>query len=87
MNNFLQVTSERQIQEQTEKRTRVEVKERSTVDNSKKYAHYVNNGKLVESVMYNKPVIALCGKKWIPNKILDDAEICPVCKSLYELLD
>lgn len=33
-----------------------------------RFAHYVKKDKIVESAVSGKPVTALCGKRWVPNR-------------------
>lgn len=49
-----------------------------------KFAHYVNKNEIVESAVSGKQVIALCGKKWIPNRDPSAFPVCPSCKAIYE---
>ena len=48
-----------------------------------RFAHYVKKEKIVESAVTGKPVTALCGKKWIPNRDPKNFPICPTCKEIY----
>ena len=45
-----------------------------------KFSHYVEKDKIVESAVTGKPVIALCGKVWIPGRDPAKFPICPDCK-------
>lgn len=49
-----------------------------------RFAHYVRKDKIVESAVTGAPVIALCGKKWIPNRDPKKFPVCPDCKAIYE---
>ena len=48
-----------------------------------RFAHYVKKEKIVESAVTGKPVTALCGKRWIPNRDPKKFPICPTCKEIY----
>ena len=48
-----------------------------------RFAHYVKKDKIVESAVSGKPVTALCGKRWIPNRDPKKFPICPTCKEIY----
>lgn len=50
-----------------------------------RFAHYVAKDKIVESAVTGSPVIALCGKVWVPNRDPKKFPICPECRRLYEL--
>jgi hypothetical protein len=49
-----------------------------------RFAHYVRKDKIVESAVTGEPVIALCGKVWIPNRDPQRFPVCPQCKEIYE---
>lgn len=51
-----------------------------------RFSHYVKKEKILESALTGKPVRALCGKKWLPNRNPDKFPICPDCKKIYERL-
>jgi len=51
-----------------------------------KFSHYVEKDKIVESAVTGKPVIALCGKVWIPGRDPAKFPICPDCKKIYDSL-
>ena len=41
------------------------------------FAHYVDKVKATEAAIFGTPVVALCGKVWIPSR---DPDKFPVCK-------
>ena len=49
-------------------------------------AHYVQKEKILESAVLGQPVVALCGKVWIPNRDPGKFPVCPECKEIYENL-
>jgi DUF3039 family protein len=49
-----------------------------------RFAHYVNKNKVMESALTGEPVIALCGKVWVPNRDPKKFPVCPACKDIYE---
>src|SRR6478735_8012438 len=51
-----------------------------------RFAHYVRKEKIMESAVTGTPVIALCGKTWIPNRDPGRFPVCPECKEIYESL-
>jgi hypothetical protein len=51
-----------------------------------RYAHYVRKDKIMPSAVDGTPVIALCGKKWVPNRDPEKFTVCPECKEIYEAL-
>jgi hypothetical protein len=49
-----------------------------------RFAHYVPKEKITESAVTGTPVIALCGKVWVPNRDPKRFPVCPECKEIYE---
>ena len=49
-----------------------------------RFAHYVNKDKIMESAVTGTPVIALCGKVWVPSRDPQRFPVCPECKEIYE---
>ena len=49
-----------------------------------RYSHYVRKDKVVESAVMGNPVVALCGKVWIPSRDPEKFPVCPECKYVYE---
>ena len=40
--------------------------------------------KILESALSGEPVIALCGKVWVPGRDPERFPVCPTCKEIYE---
>jgi hypothetical protein len=51
-----------------------------------RFSHYVRKADIVRSNIEGVPVVALCGKRWIPNRDPDRYPVCPTCKELMALL-
>ena len=49
-----------------------------------RFAHYVRKEKIVESAVTGTPVVALCGKTWVPGRDPSKFPVCPDCKRIYE---
>lgn len=49
-----------------------------------RFAHYVRKNKILESAMSGDPVVALCGKVWVPGRDPKKFPVCPTCKQIYE---
>lgn len=49
-----------------------------------RFAHYVRKEKILESAMSGEPVIALCGKVWVPGRDPSKFPVCPDCKAIYD---
>ena len=48
-----------------------------------RFAHYVRKNKIMDSALSGKPVIALCGKVWVPGRDPNKFPVCPVCQEIY----
>ena len=51
-----------------------------------RFAHDVRKQDIVRSNVEGVEVMALCGKKWIPNRDPDRYPICPTCKEIMSAL-
>jgi hypothetical protein len=49
-------------------------------------AHYVEKSEIVKALVEGIPVVALCGKMWIPSRDPDNFPVCPRCKELHDSL-
>jgi len=49
-----------------------------------RYSHYVRKEKIVESAVMGTPVVALCGKVWVPGRDPQKFPVCPACKDIYD---
>jgi len=66
--------------------TMLKEREETSLDNGdhERFAHYVRKEKILESAMSGEPVIALCGKVWVPGRDPSKFPICPDCKAIYD---
>ena len=49
-----------------------------------RFAHYVRKEKILESALSGAPVIALCGKVWVPGRDPNKFPVCPACQEIYD---
>ena len=49
-----------------------------------RFAHYVRKEKILSSALSGEPVIALCGKVWVPGRDPNRFPVCPTCKEIYQ---
>lgn len=49
-----------------------------------RFAHYVKKDKIVSSAVLGEPVVALCGKVWVPNRDPSRFPVCPTCEAIYK---
>jgi hypothetical protein len=50
------------------------------------FAHYAESAEVTEGYIMGTPVIALCGKIFIPSRDPLKLRICPSCKKIAEAL-
>ena len=51
-----------------------------------RFAHYVQKDKIMASALDGTPVVALCGKVWVPGRDPKKYPVCPMCKEIFESL-
>ncbi len=47
-------------------------------------AHYAPKDKIMEAMVNGTPVVALCGKVWVPSRDPNRFPVCPECKEIWE---
>lgn len=52
-----------------------------------RFSHYVEKDKLTEAMVMGTPVVALCGKVWVPSRAPEKFPVCPDCKEIWEGLN
>lgn len=57
---------------------------RSDNGDADRFAHYVSRERIAESRLTGRPVVALCGKVWVPKHDPSQYPVCPDCKRIYE---
>lgn len=55
-------------------------------DEDSRMSHYVRREDVLRSAVEGVPAVALCGKKWFPNRDPEKYPLCPRCKELMDLL-
>ena len=63
---------------------RTEVHEEVEPGDRERFAHYVRKEKILDSALSGSPVIALCGKVWVPGRDPNKFPVCPICKEIYD---
>jgi hypothetical protein len=48
------------------------------------FAHYVPKDDIVRAVVEGVPVMALCGKIWVPSRDPSRYPVCPTCLRILE---
>lgn len=63
----------------------VQEKEQTTdAGDHDRFAHYVQRDKITQAALDGSPVIALCGKVWVPGRDPSKYPVCPQCKEIYD---
>ncbi|MEV0291795.1 MULTISPECIES: DUF3039 domain-containing protein [unclassified Kribbella] len=52
-----------------------------------RFSHYVPKDKLTEAMVMGTPVVALCGKVWVPSRDPQRFPVCPECKEIWDSLN
>jgi hypothetical protein len=61
--------------------------ETTELDNGEqKFAHYADSVSVTEGYIMGRPVLAICGKMFVPTRDPQKFPICPICKKLAEAL-
>ena len=49
-----------------------------------RFSHFARKSDIVESAVTGRPIVALCGKVWVPGRNPDRYPVCPTCKEIYQ---
>ncbi len=49
-------------------------------------AHYAESASVTEGYIMGTPVIAICGKVFVPSKNPERLRVCPICKEIMDAL-
>lgn len=63
----------------------VEVQESDTSD-SNQFAHYAEKASVTEGYIMGTPVMAICGKIFVPSRDPEKLRVCPSCKEILDAL-
>ena len=63
---------------------RSETREEVEPGDHERFAHYVRKNKIMDSALSGKPVVALCGKVWVPGRDPKKFPVCPICQEIYD---
>ena len=70
------------VDERTKQRPEFRVEE----GDHERFSHYVRKDQLTEAMVLGNPVVALCGKVWVPSRDPERFPVCPECKEIWESL-
>ena len=48
-----------------------------------KFAHYADKDEVTYALIYGAPIMALCGKVWIPSRYTKGFSCCPTCQEIF----
>jgi DUF3039 family protein len=68
------------VDERTRERPDLRIEE----GDHERFSHYVPKDKLTEAMVMGTPVVALCGKVWVPSRDPDRFPVCPECQEIWE---
>ena len=49
-----------------------------------RFAHFARKADIVKSAVTGRPIVALCGKVWVPGRNPDRYPVCRTCKEIYQ---
>ena len=55
-------------------------------EDRERFSHYVPADTLTEAMVLGTPVVALCGKVWVPSRDPERFPTCPECQEIWESL-
>jgi hypothetical protein len=55
-------------------------------NDEEQFAHYAESASVTEGYIMGTPVIALCGKVFIPFRNPEKLRVCPSCKEIMDAL-
>jgi Protein of unknown function (DUF3039) len=71
------------VDERTQERPDYRVEE----GDHERFSHYVPKDKLTEAMVMGTPVVALCGKVWVPSRDPERFPVCPECQEIWDSLE
>lgn len=55
-------------------------------DDDSLVAHYAEKDEIMRGFVYGIPIVALCGKVWVPSRDGEGYPVCDKCKEIYAQL-
>lgn len=84
MRSRLTQVSQQQLSPGAETITEERTEFRTEEGDHERFSHYVPKDKLTEAMVLGTPVVALCGKVWVPSRDPERFPICPDCKNVWD---
>jgi hypothetical protein len=48
------------------------------------FAHYAEKDLITEAMVFGTPIVALCGKIWVPFRNPEKYPVCPICDEIFK---
>lgn len=64
----------------------LEITEKQDLEDENRFAHYAEKVSITEGYVLGTPVLAICGKVFVPSRDPKKFPICPICKEIAEAL-
>lgn len=48
-----------------------------------RFAHYAPQNEVTQALVEGTPIVALCGKVWVPHRDPSKYKVCPTCEEIY----
>ena len=76
----------RRVMSESETATPTETIIEPTLDDGDhdRFAHFARKADIVESAVTGRPIVALCGKVWVPGRNPDRYPVCSTCREIYQ---
>jgi hypothetical protein len=52
-----------------------------------RFAHYAPQDEVMQALVEGIPIVALCGKVWVPHRDPSKYPVCPTCQEIYSDLN
>ena len=52
-----------------------------------RFAHYAPKDEVMQALVEGSPIVALCGKVWVPHRDPARYPVCPTCEEIFSGLD
>lgn len=65
----------------------VEARLSNTDGDHERFAHYAPKDEVMQALVEGTPIMALCGKIWVPHRDPSRYPVCPTCEEIHGALD
>lgn len=63
-----------------------DIREKEDSGESNQFAHYAEKNEITEAYVFGNPIVALCGKIFVPSRDPNKFPVCPACKEIADAL-